>query len=95
MSQCDHAAISRVDRLNITNTFNVLRLEDDMMQMLENLEVSLAELRKILPSETATAQAIDQNASVDHIAMRAVDDGYIDNASDLGEFVSICLRGSA
>ena len=83
------------ERLNITNAFKALRLEDDMMQMLDNVEISLAELRKILPAETATAQAIDRHESLEHIALRAVDDGYIDNASDLGEFVSICLKGSA
>lgn len=65
------------------------------MQNFENLEQVIAEFRKILPVETATAQAIDRNESWEHIALRAVEDGYIDFANELGDFVEICLRRSA
>lgn len=66
-----------------------------MMQMIDNLESIIAEFRKILPADTATARAIDQHEPWEHIAMRAVDDGYIEFANELGTFVEICLRRSA
>lgn len=65
------------------------------MRTIESLEQAITEFRKIVPAETATAQAIDRRESWERIAMRAVDDGYVDFANDLGSFVEICLRRSA
>ena len=65
------------------------------MQTMESLEEIIAEFRRILPTETATAQAIDRRESWERIAMRAVDDGYIDFANELGSFIEVCLRRSA
>ena len=65
------------------------------MQTMENLEQVIAEFRKILPAETATAQAIDRRESWERIALRAVEDGYIEFANELGDFVEVCLRRSA
>ena len=65
------------------------------MQTMESLEEIIAEFRRILPTETATAQAIDRRESWERIAMRAVDDGYLDFANELGSFIEVCLRRSA
>lgn len=65
------------------------------METKVNLEHVIAEFRKILPAETATAQAIDRREPWEHIAMRAVDDGYIEFANELGSFLEVCLRRGA
>jgi hypothetical protein len=65
------------------------------MQTIESLEQAIADFRRILPAETATAQAIDRHESWERIAMRAVEDGYIEFANELGLFVEVCLRRSA
>ena len=65
------------------------------MQTIKSLEQAIADFRRILPAETATAQAIDRHESWECIAMRAVDDGYIEFANELGLFLEICLRRSA
>jgi hypothetical protein len=70
-------------------------MEKIMMQIDLPLEEVIKQLRKILPADTATARAIDQHEPWDLIAIRAINDEYIDSAHDLAEFVETCLRRSA
>ena len=65
------------------------------MQTKDYFEEAVAEFRKILPADTATAQAIDRREPWEQIAMRAVDDGYVEFANELGAFLEVCLRRSA
>ena len=65
------------------------------MQTKDYFEEAVAEFRKILPAETATAQAIDRREPWEHIAISAVDDGYVEFANQLGSFLEISLRRSA
>lgn len=53
----------------------------------------IGEFRGMLPSESATARAIDEGQPWASIAMRAVDDGYIEFANELGSFIEICCAG--
>ena len=59
-----------------------------------NLEQAVSEFRRMLPAATATAQAIDRGEPWERIAMNAVNDGYIESASELSTFLEICLRRS-
>lgn len=64
------------------------------MQTVSHFEELIMELRHMLPTNTATAQAIDQHESWEWIAMKAIDDGYIESADDFVRFVEACLRRS-
>jgi hypothetical protein len=79
----------------MTQARKALRTEDARMQTTKNLERVIGEFRKMLPAETSTAQAINRREPWESIAMRAVDDGYIEFANELGSFVEICLRRSS
>jgi len=57
-----------------------------------SLEQVIREFRSMLPAESATAKAIDRSEPWEHIAMRAVDDGYIEFVNELGAFIEVCLR---
>ena len=46
-------------------------------------EDAVAQLRQMLPANTATAQAINQHEPWERIAMRAIDDGYVESADEL------------
>jgi hypothetical protein len=59
-----------------------------------NLEQAVSEFRRMLPAATATAQAIDRGEPWERIALNAVNDGYIESASELSTFLEICLRRS-
>jgi len=50
------------------------------------------QLRHMLPANTATAQAIDRQEPWEQIAMKAIDDGYIESADQFVRFVEACLR---
>jgi hypothetical protein len=63
-----------------------------MMQSTAGLEQAVCELRRMLPAETATAQAIDRGEPCARIAAHAVADGYIDAADDLVRFLEACLK---
>ena len=54
------------------------------MQTVENLEQVIAEFRKILPAETATAQAIDRCEPWERIALRAVEDATSSSPTSWG-----------
>ena len=59
-----------------------------------SLEQVIGQFRRILPEESATAQAIDRQEPWERIALNAVDDGYIEFANELGSFIEVCLRRS-
>lgn len=65
-----------------------------MTQVASRFEEFIAQFRIILPTHTATARAIDQNESWDRIAMKAIDDGYIECADEFVQFVEACVRRS-
>lgn len=60
-----------------------------------SLEQVIDQFRRMLPEESATAQAIDRNEPWERIAINAVDDGYIEFANELGSFIEVCLRRSS
>ena len=57
-------------------------------------EEVVMQLRQMLPKHTATAQAIDQHEPWERIAMRAIDDGYVESADEFVRFVEACVRRS-
>jgi len=59
------------------------------------LQDLIAEFREMLPGQCATAQAIDRKEPWEQIALKAVEDGYIDLADQFGGFVEVCLRRAA
>ena len=65
-----------------------------MTQIASQFEEVIAPLRHMLPTNTATAQAIDQHEPWEQIAMKAIDDGYIESAEEFVRFVEACVRRS-
>jgi hypothetical protein len=65
-----------------------------MMQTVSHFEEVITELRHMLPTNTATAQAIDQHEPWERIAIKAIDDGYIESADEFVRFVEACVRRS-
>jgi len=59
------------------------------------LEQVIDAFREMLPAESATAQAIDRQEPWERIALKAVDDGYIEFANELGTFIEVCVRRSS
>jgi hypothetical protein len=59
------------------------------------LQDLIAQFREMLPGRSATAQAIDRKDPWEQIALRAVEDGYIELADEFDGFVEICLRRAA
>ena len=64
------------------------------MQTVSHFEELITELRHMLPTNTSTAQAIDRHEPWERIAIKAVDDGYIESAEEFVRFVEACLRRS-
>lgn len=62
------------------------------MGSMASLEQVIGQFRRMLPEESATAQAIDRQEPWERIALNAVDDGYIEFANELGSFIEVCLR---
>ena len=56
------------------------------------LQDLITEFREMLPGRSATAQAIDRKEPWEQIALKAVEDGYIELADQFGGFVEICLK---
>jgi len=52
----------------------------------------LVEFRQLLPAQCLTAQAIDRHEPFDRIAVKAVEDGYIEFAQRFTQFMELCLR---
>ena len=65
------------------------------MQTTVRLEQVIDAFREMLPAESATAQAIDRQEPWERIALKAVDDGYIEFANELGTFIEVCVRRSS
>ena len=59
------------------------------------LQDLVAEFREMLPGQSATARAIDRNEPWEQIALKAVEDGYIELADQFDGFVGVCLRKAA
>ena len=65
-----------------------------MTQIASHFEEVIVQFRRILPTNTSTAQAIDQNEPWEQIAMKAIEDGYIEAADEFVQFVEACVRRS-
>ena len=65
-----------------------------MTQTASHFEEVIMQLRHMLPTNTATAQAIDQHEPWEQIAMKAINDGYIETADEFVRFVEACVRRS-
>lgn len=66
-----------------------------MAQTVSRFEEVIAQLRHALPTNTATAQAIDQHESWERIAMKAINDGYVESADEFVRSIETCLRCGA
>ena len=66
-----------------------------MTQTVSRLDDVISEFRRMLPEQSATAQAIDRHEPWERIALNAVDDGYIEFANQLGTFIEVCVRRSS
>ena len=64
-------------------------------QDVPRLQDLIAEFREMLPDQCATAQAIDQNDPWELIALKAVEDGYIEFTGEFSAFMEVCLRRAA
>ena len=65
--------------------------EDDMVR----LEKLVMEFRRMLPAKCETAQAIDRQESFERIAIKAIEDGYIEFSQQFTQFMETCLRRGA
>lgn len=63
-----------------------------MTQTVSHFEELIAQLRPMLPENAALAQAIDQHEPWERIALKAIDDGYIEVADEFVRFVEACVR---
>ncbi len=63
-----------------------------MAQIVSHFDEVITQLREMLPADTATAQAIDQHEPWERIAMKAIDDGYVESAGEFVRFVEACVR---
>jgi hypothetical protein len=74
---------------------SALRAEPRASHEDPRLQDLIAEFREMLPGRSATAQAIDRKEPWEQIALKAVEDGYIELANQFNGFVEICLRRAA
>jgi len=56
-----------------------------------SLEDMITDFRDMLPADCATAMAIDQGEPRERVALRAMEDGYIEVVDQFSSFVAICL----
>ena len=63
-----------------------------MAQAASQLEEVIEQFRHMLPTSSPTAQAIDQHAPWEQIALKAIDDGYIESADKFVRFIEACVR---
>jgi len=66
-----------------------------MGQRDSTLEDLIAEFRRMLPSQSETAQAIDRQEPFEQIALRAIEDGYVEFSHEFTDFIEACLRRNA
>ena len=57
-----------------------------------SLEELIADFRRMLPEQSVTAQAIDRHEPFESIALKAIDDGYIEFSHEFTWFMEACLR---
>jgi len=69
--------------------------EDTVGESASGLEEMIAELRRMLPAQSDTAQAIDRQEPFETIALKAIDDGYIEFSHQFTQFIEACLRRGA
>ena len=74
---------------------SALRAEEFRASQDDGLQDLIAEFREMLPGRSATAQAIDRKEPWEQIALKAVEDGYIELADQFNGFVGLCLRKAA
>ena len=74
---------------------SALRAEELCASQDDGLQDLIAEFREMLPGGSATAQAIDRKEPWEQIALKAVEDGYIELADQFNGFVELCLRKAA
>ena len=60
-----------------------------------SLEDLIAEFRRMLPANSETAQAIDRQEPFEQIALRAIEDGYVEFSHEFTDFIEACLRRNA
>lgn len=65
------------------------------MEQNAGLEELIAEFRQMLPSQCETAQAIDRREPFERIALKAIEDGYIEFSQQFTQFIETCLRRGA
>ena len=65
------------------------------MEQNAGLEELIAEFRQMLPAQCETAQAIDRREPFERIALKAIEDGYIEFSQQFTQFIEICLRRGA
>ena len=63
-----------------------------MTQTASQLDAMIADFRRMLPEQSATAQAIDRQDPWQQVALNAVADGYIEFANELSRFIEVCVR---
>jgi hypothetical protein len=66
--------------------------EDTMGERAADLEGLISEFRRMLPAQCDTAQAIDRQEPFERIALKAIDDGYIEFSHQFTQFIETCLR---
>ena len=59
------------------------------------LEELISEFRRMLPAQCETAQAIDRLEPFERIALKAIEDGYIEFSQQFTQFMETCLRRNA
>jgi hypothetical protein len=62
------------------------------MEQNAGIQQLLTEFRQLLPAQCLTAQAIDRQEPFDKIAVKAVEDGYIEFSQRFTQFMELCLR---
>jgi len=63
-----------------------------MGERASDLEGLIAEFRRMLPATSDTAQAIDRQEPFERIALKAIDDGYVEFSHEFTDFIETCLR---
>lgn len=66
-----------------------------MGQSAPRLEDLITEFRRMLPAQSETAQAIDRQEPFERIALRAIEDGYVEFSHEFTDFIEACLRRGA
>ena len=63
-----------------------------MAQTVSQLDEMITDFRRMLPVQSATAQAIDRQEPWQKVALNAVAEGYVEFANELGRFIEVCVR---